>query len=387
MRMDQLPTPCYVVDEDRLEENLKILAGVMEETGCRILLAQKAFSAYGLYPLIGKYLNGTTASGLFEARLGRQEMALHPELRERNLETHVFSAAYRENEFQEIAGLCDHVVFNSFAQLEKFRDTARKMGAGIGLRINPECSTQEGHAIYDPCSPGSRLGITADQFSEEKLSGVEGLHFHTLCEQDADDLERTLDAVEEKFGRYLSLSQMKWLNFGGGHHITRKDYQIPLLIRCIRRIKERYGLQVYLEPGEAVALNAGYLLTRVLDVVENGGVSIAILDTSAACHMPDVLEMPYRPPVKNSGLPGEKPFTCRLTGPTCLAGDVIGDYSFDRPLKEGDQVILEDMALYTMVKTNTFNGMPLPDIVWENTEGKRSLVKRFGYEDFKGRLS
>ena len=385
MRMDQLPTPCYVVDEDRLEENLKILAGVMEETGCRILLAQKAFSAYGLYPLIGKYLNGTTASGLFEARLGRQEMALHPEFRGRNLETHVFSAAYREDEFQEIAGLCDHVVFNSFAQLEKFRDTARKMGAGIGLRINPECSTQEGHAIYDPCSPGSRLGITADQFSEEKLSGVEGLHFHTLCEQDADDLERTLDAVEEKFGRYLSLPQMKWLNFGGGHHITRKDYQIPLLIRCIRRIKERYGLQVYLEPGEAVALNAGYLLTKVLDVVENGGVSIAILDTSAACHMPDVLEMPYRPPLKDSGMPGEKAYTFRLAGPTCLAGDVIGDYSFDEPLKVGQELVFQDMAIYSMVKNNTFNGMPLPAIAFMR-QGECRIWKRFGYEDFKCRL-
>ena len=385
MRMDQLPTPCYVVDKDRLEENLKILAGVMEETGCRILLAQKAFSAYGLYPLIGKYLNGTTASGLFEARLGRQEMALHPELRERNLETHVFSAAYREDEFQEIAGLCDHVVFNSFAQLEKFRDTARKMGAGIGLRINPECSTQEGHAIYDPCSPGSRLGITADQFSEEKLSGVEGLHFHTLCEQDADDLERTLDAVEEKFGRYLSLPQMKWLNFGGGHHITRKDYQIPLLIRCIRRIKERYGLQVYLEPGEAVALNAGYLLTRVLDVVENGGVSIAILDTSAACHMPDVLEMPYRPPLKDSGMPGEKAYTFRLAGPTCLAGDVIGDYSFDEPLKVGQELVFQDMAIYSMVKNNTFNGMPLPAIAFMR-QGQCRIWKQFGYENFKCRL-
>lgn len=385
MRMDQLPTPCYVVDEDRLEENLKILAGVMEETGCRILLAQKAFSAYGLYPLIGKYLNGTTASGLFEARLGRQEMALHPELRERNLETHVFSAAYREDEFQEIAGLCDHVVFNSFAQLEKFRDTAQQMGAGIGLRINPECSTQEGHAIYDPCSPGSRLGITADQFSEEKLSGVEGLHFHTLCEQDADDLERTLDAVEEKFGRYLSLPQMKWLNFGGGHHITRKDYQIPLLIRCIRRIKERYGLQVYLEPGEAVALNAGYLLTKVLDVVENGGVSIAILDTSAACHMPDVLEMPYRPPLKDSGMPGEKAYTFRLAGPTCLAGDVIGDYSFDEPLKVGQELVFQDMAIYSMVKNNTFNGMPLPAIAFMR-QGECRIWKQFGYENFKCRL-
>ena len=385
MRMDQLPTPCYVVDEDRLEENLKILAGVMEETGCRILLAQKAFSAYGLYPLIGKYLNGTTASGLFEARLGRQEMALHPKLRERNLETHVFSAAYREDEFQEIAGLCDHVVFNSFAQLEKFRDTAQQMGAGIGLRINPECSTQEGHAIYDPCSPGSRLGITADQFSEEKLSGVEGLHFHTLCEQDADDLERTLDAVEEKFGRYLSLPQMKWLNFGGGHHITRKDYQIPLLIRCIRRIKERYGLQVYLEPGEAVALNAGYLLTKVLDVVENGGVSIAILDTSAACHMPDVLEMPYRPPLKDSGMPGEKAYTFRLAGPTCLAGDVIGDYSFDEPLKVGQELVFQDMAIYSMVKNNTFNGMPLPAIAFMR-QGECRIWKQFGYENFKCRL-
>ncbi len=385
MRMDQLPTPCYVVDEDRLEENLKILAGVMEETGCRILLAQKAFSAYGLYPLIGKYLNGTTASGLFEARLGRQEMALHPEFRGRNLETHVFSAAYREDEFQEIAGLCDHVVFNSFAQLEKFRDTARKMGAGIGLRINPECSTQEGHAIYDPCSHGSRLGITADQFSEEKLSGVEGLHFHTLCEQDADDLERTLDAVEEKFGRYLSLPQMKWLNFGGGHHITRKDYQIPLLIRCIRRIKERYGLQVYLEPGEAVALNAGYLLTKVLDVVENGGVSIAILDTSAACHMPDVLEMPYRPPLKDSGMPGEKAYTFRLAGPTCLAGDVIGDYSFDEPLKVGQELVFQDMAIYSMVKNNTFNGMPLPAIAFMR-QGECRIWKQFGYENFKCRL-
>ena len=398
MRMDQLPTPCYVVDEDQLEENLKILAGVMEETGCRILLAQKAFSAYGLYPLIGKYLNGTTASGLFEARLGRQEMALNPALAERKLETHVFSAAYREDEFAEIASLCDHVVFNSFAQLEKFRDTAKKHGAGIGLRMNPECSTQEGHAIYDPCAPGSRLGITAGQFAEwtgfggtrevsveKKLAGVKGLHFHTLCEQNADDLERTLDAVEEKFGCYLSLPQMKWLNFGGGHHITRKDYQIPVLIRCIRRIQEKYGLTVYLEPGEAVALNAGYLLTRVLDIVENGGISIAILDTSAACHMPDVLEMPYRPPLKDSGMPGEKAFTYRLAGPTCLAGDVIGDYSFDRPLEIGQELIFQDMAIYSMVKNNTFNGMPLPAIAFMR-QGECRIWKQFGYADFKERL-
>ena len=383
--MAQLRTPYFLMDEGLLKKNLELLRQVQDDAGCKILLAQKAFSTFACYPLLSRYLCGTTASGLFEARLGRQEMALHPELRERNLETHVFSAAYREDEFQEIAGLCDHVVFNSFAQLEKFRDTAQQMGAGIGLRINPECSTQEGHAIYDPCSPGSRLGITADQFSEEKLSGVEGLHFHTLCEQDADDLERTLDAVEEKFGRYLSLPQMKWLNFGGGHHITRKDYQIPLLIRCIRRIKERYGLQVYLEPGEAVALNAGYLLTKVLDVVENGGVSIAILDTSAACHMPDVLEMPYRPPLKDSGMPGEKAYTFRLAGPTCLAGDVIGDYSFDEPLKVGQELVFQDMAIYSMVKNNTFNGMPLPAIAFMR-QGECRIWKQFGYENFKCRL-
>ncbi len=385
MRTDQLPTPCYLIDEDRLEDNLKLLAAVAQEAGCRILLAQKAFSAYGLYPLIGRYLHGTTASGLFEARLGRREMAQVPELSDRNLETHVFSAAYREEEFEEIAGLCDHVIFNSFAQLEKFRDTAQKMGVGIGLRINPECSTQEGHAIYDPCSPGSRLGITAEQFSEEKLAGVEGLHFHTLCEQDADALERTLDAVEEKFGRYLALPQIKWLNFGGGHHITRKDYQIPLLIRCVRRIRERYGLLVYLEPGEAVALNAGDLLTSVLDVVENGGVSIAILDASAACHMPDVLEMPYRPPLKDSGMPGEKAYTYRLAGPTCLAGDVIGDYSFDHPLEAGQELVFQDMAIYSMVKNNTFNGMPLPAIAFAR-HGQCRIWKQFGYEDFKCRL-
>ena len=385
MQLSELPTPCYVIDEDQLEANLKILSQVMEDRGCRILLAQKAFSAYGLYPLIGKYLKGTTASGLYEARLGRQEMALLPELKDRNLETHVFSAAFREDEFEEIASLCDHVVFNSFAQLGKFRETARKHGAGIGLRINPQCSTQSDHAIYDPCAPGSRLGITADQFSEDRLEGVEGLHFHTLCEQNADDLEKTLDAVEEKFGRYLSLPQMKWLNFGGGHHITRKDYQIPLLERCIRRIQEKYGLQVYLEPGEAVALNAGVLLTRVLDVVENGGVSIGILDTSAACHMPDVLEMPYRPPLKDSGLPGEKEFTFRLAGPTCLAGDVIGDYSFHEPLKPGQELVFQDMAIYSMVKNNTFNGMGLPAIAVKRGNQCR-IWKQFGYENFKCRL-
>ena len=254
----------------------------------------------------------------------------------------------------------------------------------MGLRINPECSTQEGHAIYDPCASFSRLGTTLENFDEALLPLLDGLHFHTLCEQGADALEITLKAVEEKFGRYLS--RMKWLNLGGGHHITREDYDVEALAEMVKRLKETYGVEVYLEPGEAVVLQAGFLVSEVLEVVHNG-MDIAILDTSAACHMPDVLEMPYRPPVKDSGLPGEKACTVRLAGPTCLAGDVIGDYSFDTPLKPGDQVVLEDMALYTMVKTNTFNGMPLPDIVWEGIDGKRKLVKKFGYEDFKNRLS
>lgn len=381
INMEQLPTPCYIIDENRLEENLKILAAVKAASGCRILLAQKAFSAYAEYPLIGKYLDGCTASGLYEAKLGNTELGK---------ENHVFSAAFREDEFEEIASLCDHVVFNSFYQLRKFRDAALRHGAGMGLRINPECSTQEGHEIYDPCAPGSRLGITIAGFQREpdlagQLQGVEGLHFHTLCEQDADALEETLAAVEEKFGSILSLPQIKWLNFGGGHHITRADYDIERLIGCIRKIQETYQVTVYLEPGEAIALQAGYLVTKVLDVVENSGVETAILDTSAACHMPDVIEMPYRPPLRGSGAAAEKAYPYRLAGPTCLAGDIIGDYSFDKALAVGDRLWFEDMAIYSMVKNNTFNGMPLPAIVIKRGEEFR-IWKQFGYEDFKGRL-
>lgn len=378
MKMEQLNTPCYVIDEDRLEKNLKLLRSVTEATGCKILLAQKAFSAYALYPRIGLYLNGTAASGLYEARLGREELGAA-------MENHIFAAAYREDEFEEIADICDHIVFNSFHQLEKFRESALRHGAGIGLRINPKCSTQEGHAVYDPCAPGSRLGITCGNFSGKSLDGVEGLHFHTLCEQDADALETTLKAVEEKFGQYLELPQIRWLNFGGGHHITRPGYDRERLERCIRRMQERYRVQVYLEPGEAVALDAGYLLTRVLDVVENGGQQTAILDTSAACHMPDVIEMPYRPPLKDSGRPGEKKYSYRLAGPTCLAGDIIGDYSFDVPLAPGSRLCFEDMAIYSMVKNNTFNGMPLPAIILKRGEECRNW-KTFSYEDFKRRL-
>ena len=379
MKIQELKTPCYVIDEKKLRENLEILAGVQQRTGCKILLAQKAFSCFHEYPLIGKYLKGTTASGLFEARLGREEM---------NLENHVFSPAYREEEMDEIAGLCDHVVFNSFGQLEKY--APRLKGKSIGLRINPECSTQEDHAIYDPCAPGSRLGVTAKKFREnaerspQLLEALDGLHFHTLCEQNSDDLERTLAAVEEKFGQWLP--RMKWLNMGGGHHITRADYDIDRLERCIRRMQERYEVEVYLEPGEAVALNAGYLVTQVLDVVENG-IQTLILDASAACHMPDVLEMPYRPPLRDSGKPGEKPWTYRLSSYTCLAGDIIGDYSFDREIQAGDRLYFEDMAIYSMVKNNTFNGIGLPDIAVMDENGDCRVIRSFGYEDFKERLS
>lgn len=373
MRWNEMPTPSYVVDEKRLVENLKILQGVEQRTGCRILLAQKAFSMFYAYPLIGKYVSGTTASGLYEAKLGREEM---------NKENHVFSAAYKDEEFDEIVNICDHISFNSFSQLEQFRDRCR--GVSIGIRVNPECSTQEGHAIYDPCAPGSRLGVTWKNFRPDLLDGVEGLHFHTLCEQDADDLKTTLDAFEEKFGKYLK--QMKWINLGGGHHITRKGYKLSVLEECIQHLKETYDVEVYLEPGEAFALNAGYLVTEVLDIVEND-LQIALLDASAACHMPDVLEMPYRPPLRESGEANEKAFTYRLAGATCLSGDVIGDYSFDYALHVGDRLVFEDMAIYSMVKNNTFNGMPLPNIMWMSSDGECTLVKSFGYKDFKERLS
>lgn len=367
-------TPYFLVDEERLLHNLKILREVKERSGCRILLAQKAFSMYSCYPLIAQYLDGSAASGLYEARLGREEFGK---------ETHVFSPAYREDEFEEILSYADHVVFNSPSQVQRYGRKAKQAGRSIGLRINPECSTQEGHAIYDPCAPGSRLGTTLENFCEEQLEQLDGFHFHTLCEQNSDALEVTMAAVEEKFGRWLP--KLKWLNLGGGHHITRADYDREKLIRMICHLKETYGVEVYLEPGEAVVLNAGVLVATVLDTLYNG-MDLAILDTSAACHMPDVLEMPYRPPVQGSGLSGEKAWTYRLGGPTCLAGDVIGDYSFDHRLEPGSKVVFEDMALYTMVKTNTFNGMPLPSIIYRERDGKERLVNSFSYEDFKGRL-
>ena len=324
-----LPTPCYILDEAKLIANGQILKEIQDDTGCKILLAQKAFSNFNLYPVLAPYLAGTEASGLYEARLGAEEMP--------GKECHVFCAAYREEDFDEILLYADHIVFNSPAQLKKFGVRAKHAGKEIGLRINPECSTQEGHAIYDPCAPGSRLGTTLAQWQQEMTPEytalLDGLHFHTLCEQDSDALEQTLEAVEQNFG-YVP-KQMKWLNMGGGHHITRPDYDIERLKKCIRRMRDTYSLEIYLEPGEAVALNAGYLLTRVLDIVSNDNTTIAIHDMSPACHTPDVIEMPYRPPLFSSGEAGEKAYTYRLAGPTCLAGDIVGDYSFDAPLTEG----------------------------------------------------
>lgn len=372
--INMIKTPYYVVDERLLIKNLEILKSVSEQAGCKILLAQKAFSMFAVYPLIGKYLAGTTASGLYEAKLGHEEMGG---------ETHIFSAAYNQDEFDEICEICDHIVFNSFSQLEKYRDKVIRYGKEFGVRINPEHSTQN-NAIYDPCSKGSRLGVTLKNFREDLLSGVSGLHFHTLCEQNSDDLVETLKAFEKNFGKYLH--DMKWVNFGGGHHITRNDYDIEKLIKRIIYFKNKYSVEVYLEPGEAIALNAGFLVASVQDIVEND-MSIAIIDASAACHMPDVLEMPYRPVIIDSDLPNKKPNTYRVGGPTCLAGDIIGDYSFDKPLEIGQKLIFCDMAIYTMVKNNTFNGMKLPSIALADKDGEAKLIKEFGYNDFKNRLS
>ena len=381
-QLHRLPTPCYLLDEAQLRRNGEILLGVQQRTGCRILLAQKAFSNFNVYPVLAPYLAGTEASGLYESRLGREEL---PEK-----ENHVFCAAYRADEFEELLQYADHIVFNSPSQLAKFGPAAKEAGKSIGLRINPECSTQEGHEIYDPCAPGSRLGTTRAQWDAavaahpELPALLDGLHFHTLCEQDADALAVTLAAVEEKFADLLP--KMQWLNFGGGHHITRPGYDLATLESCILSVRQKYGVQVYLEPGEAWALNAGYLVTTVLDTLRNGDTSLAILDMSAACHTPDVIEMPYRPPLLDAGEAGEKACTVRLGGPTCLAGDIVGDYSFDVPLTEGDKLIFGDMAIYTTCKNNTFNGMPLPPIWLLGADGSCRELVHFGYQDFKMRL-
>ncbi len=373
---EHVKTPCYIVDEKKLKENLGILKDVKNRSGARILLAQKAFSMYSLYPLIGKYLSGTTASGLYEARLGYEEMGK---------ENHVYAPAYKYEDMEELVKICDHIVFNSFSQYEKYKNMCQNVS--VGIRINPKCSTQKDHEIYDPCGKGSRLGVTLEQFPRNVRfgeGGIEGIHFHTLCEQNVDDLLITFQAVKRQFEPWLY--QAKWLNMGGGHHITREDYDRETLIHLIKDIRKTYDLEVYLEPGEAVALNAGYLVTEVMDKVKND-MEILILDASGACHMPDVLEMPYRPPLKGGYMPGEKPYTYRLSSLTCLAGDVIGDYSFEKEIGPGERLVFEDMAIYSMVKNNTFNGIPLPDICLLKEDGRIETVRRFGYEDFKGRLS
>jgi carboxynorspermidine decarboxylase len=370
-------TPCFVVDTDCLRHNLSILKGVKERTGCKILLALKCFSMYRVFPLIAGTLDGICASSPDEARLGREEFGK---------EVHAFAAAYSPADMGEIVTLSDHIVFNSFGQWQRFKDVVSASGRPIscGIRVNPEHS--EGAVpIYDPCSPGSRLGVRLADFKGKDLTGISGLHFHTLCEQNSDALERTVDAFEASFGPYLS--DLSWINFGGGHHITRDDYDIDRLCRVVDRIKQRYDVEVYLEPGEAVALNAGVLVATVLDLTEND-MPIAILDTSAAAHMPDVIEMPYRPFIIGSGAKGEKSYSYRLGGLSCLAGDIIGEYSFDRPLRVGDRLVFTDMAIYSMVKTNTFNGVRLPTIMlYEPADDRLETVRTFGYADFKTRLS
>lgn len=375
MNFNEIQTPCYVVDEKLLIKNLEVLKSIEERSGCHILLAQKAFSMYSFYPLIGKYLHGVASSSLHEARLGYEEMGK---------EVHIFSPAYHPSDFDEIMRYSDHIVFNSFEEWAKYKDIVKNSNKHIecGIRINPEYSEVETD-IYNPCFNHSRLGVTLANFKPEELEGIDGIHFHTMCEQNSDTLERTLKVVEEKFGPYLK--QMKWINFGGGHHITREDYDVETLIHCITYIQDKYGVEVYLEPGEAVALNTGFLVSTVLSVFENG-MNLAILDTSAECHMPDVIEMPYRPEIIDAGKPGEYPYTYRFGGPTCLSGDIIGDYSFKKPLKSGDKVVFCDMAIYSMVKNNTFNGINLPSIASYNEKEGLKVIKTFGYEDFKGRL-
>jgi carboxynorspermidine decarboxylase len=404
MNLSDVRTPAYVIDEKKLRQNLEILDRVQRESGAKILLAQKAYSAYSTYPLMAKYLSGATASGLYEAKLAHEELIPYGEKYGKKLENHVFEPAFKDEEFEEVCEIVDHIVFNSLNQLEHHRAVwEKKVSEGklsVGIRINPEFSTQDDHEIYDPCAQGSRLGIRLKDLPDRLPNGVEGIHFHTLCEQGFEPLETTFLKVEEEFKRFFPSpvtenlegfdedlrGKIRWINLGGGHHITRDDYDVEGLIKLVKRIRNTYGIDVYLEPGEAIALDAGYLVTTVMDIVETDRMPVLILDTSAACHMPDVLEMPYRPPLRDGEEPGEMNYTYRLSSRTCLAGDVIGDYSFDTEKKIGDRLVFEDMAIYSMVKNNTFNGMPLPDIDIMREDGTVEVIKKFGYEDFKCRL-
>ena len=370
----ELPTPCHLLHRGLLERNLEILNDVQKRSGGNIILALKGFATHSTFAQISKTLKGTTASSLNEAKLG---------IREFGGEIHVYCVAYKQDEIEWLSSRAHHISFNSLTQWQQYKNIP--FTASIGLRINPEYSEVE-TAIYNPCRVGTRFGITEEMLEDTDLTGIDGLHFHTMCEQGADTLARTLEHVEKKFGKYLH--QMKWLNMGGGHHITRPDYDTGLLVKLIKHMRETYNLIIYLEPGEAVALNTGYLVSTVLDRFQSSGKEIAILDTSASAHMPDVLEMPYRPEIIHAGEPGEKPHTITLGGLTCLAGDIIGDYSFDQDLKIGDRLIFTDMAHYSMVKNTTFNGVNLPSIA--NYDPKTDTiqhVKDFGYESYRDRLS
>jgi carboxynorspermidine decarboxylase len=363
-----------VCEEEKLEKNLQLLDYVQQKSGAKILCALKGFAMWSTFDLVGKYLNGACASGLHEAKLAREEI---------NKEVHTYSPAFKDEEIDEIADISDHIVFNSFNQLQKYKERVKNR-VSIGLRVNPECSTVEVD-LYNPCAVGSRMGVTKANFKSNLLDGVDGLHFHALCEQNVDALESVLEAFEEKFGEYIS--QMKWINFGGGHHITREDYDVERLIEVINSFRKRYNnIPVYLEPGEAVGWQTGPLVATVLDIIDNT-YKIAVLDTSAEAHMPDTLAMPYRAMVRDSGEAGEKKYTYRFAGNTCLSGDIIGDYSFDYELKEGDRVIFEDQIHYTFVKNTTFNGVKLPSLGKIKKDGSFELVKEFGYEDYKNRLS
>jgi carboxynorspermidine decarboxylase len=367
-------TPAYIVDLGRLRANLAILGDVQAQSGCKILLALKGFAMWSVFPVVGEYLAGIAASSPHEARLGREQLGK---------EVHAYAPAYSEEDVRELLTLVDHVVFNSFSQWQRFRSMMG--GIKCGMRVNPQHS-EVPVPLYDPCAAGSRLGVTRDQFRPELMDGLSGLHFHTLCELGSDALERTLAVVEEKFD--AELRRVQWVNFGGGHHITRPDYDVARLIRIVKDFRARRGVEVYLEPGEAIAINTGVLVSSVLDLTENSGIRIAILDTSATAHMPDVLEMPYRPVIVGAGRPGEHAHAYRLGGLTCLAGDVIGDYSFPRPLAVGDKLVFADMAHYTMVKNTTFNGVRLPDIALHDPATRTiEVVRRFDYPDYKNRLS
>ncbi len=373
---NRLPSPCWVLEENRLLENLHTLAYVKEQSGAKILLALKGYALWKSFDTLRSVLDGCCASGLHEALLASEEFGK---------EVHTYSPAYKEEEVEQIASLSHHMVFNSPAQLTRFGAAAKAVNPALslGLRINPEYSEAPAE-LYNPCAPYSRLGTTLANFDASLLPMIDGLHFHALCEQSADALETVLTHFEAKFAPYID--KMKWVNFGGGHHITRKGYDTEKLISLIKRFKAKYGVEVYLEPGEAIGWETGYLQATVLDIVHNG-IDIAILDTSAEAHMPDTIIMPYRAEVRGAGRAGEKPYTYRLGGNTCLAGDIMGDYSFDAPLQIGDCIIFEDQMHYTMVKANSFNGIKLPSIAIERTDGTIEVVREFGYADFKNRLS